>query len=163
MSETSIVRPATAAAPAEPPASVPIADYGLLADGNSAALVDRHGSIDWLCFPRYDSPAVLSRLLDPGARHWSIRQAGSFSTERRYLPGTLVIETVFTTDTGSVRVVDAMAFAPGQRGHELLMPILGFLPADDPRMHSTIEAIAAELTEDGLVLRYRTPARRAPS
>jgi GH15 family glucan-1,4-alpha-glucosidase len=97
----------------------PIADYGLLADCNSAALVSRDGSIDWLCVPRYDSPAVFSRILDPEAGHWSIRPAGSFAVQRRYLPGTLVIETTFTTDTGSVRLLDAMAFAEGQRGHDL--------------------------------------------
>jgi alpha,alpha-trehalase len=97
----------------------PVADYGLLADCNSAALVDRYGSIDWLCLPRYDSAAVLSRILDPSAGHWSIRPVGAFTTERRYLPGTLVIETVFTTDSGSVRLLDAMAFAEGQRGHDL--------------------------------------------
>ncbi len=119
MSETSTITRGSAFDPTERPASVPIADYGLLADCNSAALVNRSGSIDWLCLPRYDSPAVLSRILDPDAGHWSIRPAGSFSSERRYLPGTLVIETVFTTDTGGVRVVDAMAFAAGQRGHAL--------------------------------------------
>jgi GH15 family glucan-1,4-alpha-glucosidase len=100
-------------------ASRPIADYGLLADCNSAAHVDCEGSVDWLCLPRYDSDALFSRLLDPDAGHWSIRPAGSFSTERRYLPGTLVIETTFTTDTGSVRLLDAMTFAEGQRGHDL--------------------------------------------
>jgi GH15 family glucan-1,4-alpha-glucosidase len=97
----------------------PVADYGLLADCNSAALVDRSGSIDWLCLPRYDSNALFARLLDPDAGHWSIRPAGSFTVERRYLPGTLVIETTFTTDSGSVRLRDAMAFAEGQRGHDL--------------------------------------------
>ena len=97
----------------------PIADYGLLADCNSAALVDRYGSIDWLCLPRYDSAAVFARILGSGAGHWSIRPAGAFTSERRYLPGTLVIETTFTTDTGVVRLTDAMAFAQGQRGHEL--------------------------------------------
>ena len=99
--------------------SVPVADYGLLADCNSAALVDRAGSIDWLCLPRYDSDSVFARLLDPDAGHWSIRPAGEFRTERRYLPGTLVVETTFTTDSGTVRLRDAMAFAPGQRGHDL--------------------------------------------
>src|SRR5215212_7326273 len=100
-------------------ASTPIADYGLLADCNSSALVDRAGSIDWLCLPRYDSDAIFARMLDPDAGHWSIRPAGSFRTERRYVPGTLVIETTFTTDTGTVRLRDAMAFAEGQRGHDL--------------------------------------------
>src|SRR5918998_3276492 len=100
-------------------ASTPIADYGLLADCNSSALVDRAGSIDWLCLPRYDSDAIFARLLDPDAGHWSIRPAGSFTTERRYLPGTLVIENTFTTDTGTVRLRDAMASAAGQRGHDL--------------------------------------------
>ena len=99
--------------------STPIADYGLLADCNSSALVDRSGSIDWLCLPRYDSDAIFARLLDPDAGHWSIRPAAAFTVQRRYLPGTLVIETTFTTETGSVRLCDAMAFADGQRGHEL--------------------------------------------
>jgi alpha,alpha-trehalase len=119
MSETSAITPGTAIDAAARPAFLPVADYGLLADCNSAALVDRSGSIDWLCVPRYDSSAVFARILDPAAGHWSIRPARSFSTERRYLPGTLVIETVFTTDTGSVRLLDAMAFAPGQRAHDL--------------------------------------------
>ena len=97
----------------------PIADYGLLADCNSAALVDRDGSISWLCLPRYDSPAVFARILDPGGGHWSIAPTCRYRTERQYLPGTLVIETTFATETGSVKLIDAMAFAEGQRHHEL--------------------------------------------
>jgi GH15 family glucan-1,4-alpha-glucosidase len=97
----------------------PIADYGLLADCNSAALVARDGSIDWLCLPRYDSPAVFSRILDPEAGHWSIRPGEPFTAERRYLPGTLVIENTFNTGSGSVRITDAMTFAEGERGHDL--------------------------------------------
>jgi GH15 family glucan-1,4-alpha-glucosidase len=99
--------------------SQPVADYAMLADCNSAALVDRSGSIDWLCLPRYDSDAVFARLLDPDAGHWSITPSGSFSSTRRYLPGTLVLETTLTTDTGEVTLTDAMAFADGQRGHDL--------------------------------------------
>src|SRR5437667_6322178 len=90
--------------------SQPIAGYGLLADCNTAALVARDGSIDWLCLPRYDSPSVLGRLLGEDAGHWSIRPAGDFTSERRYLPGTLVLETTFTTNTGSVRITDALVF-----------------------------------------------------
>jgi alpha,alpha-trehalase len=97
----------------------PVGDYGLLADCNSAALVDRSGSIDWLCLPRYDSDAVFARLLDPKAGHWSITPVNSYSSTRRYLPGTLVLETTFTTGTGEVALTDAMAFADGQRGHEV--------------------------------------------
>src|SRR3954462_4136292 len=115
---TSVI-PTSQPAPADAGQSVPIADYGMLADCASAALVSRAGSIDWLCLPRYDSPAIFARLLDPAAGHWSIRPAGECSTERRYLPGTLVIETTFTTATGSVRLTDALAFAQGQRGHDL--------------------------------------------
>jgi alpha,alpha-trehalase len=103
----------------ETPDFRPIADYGLLADCNSAALVDRSGSVDWLCLPRYDSAAVLARILDPAAGHWSICPVQEFTAERRYLPGTLVIETTFTTETGRVRLTDAMAFSEGQRAHDL--------------------------------------------
>src|SRR5919108_487079 len=120
MSETTTTTPAPKRASGERTGDFrPIAAYGLLADCNSAALVDRYGSVDWLCVPRYDSDAVFARILDPDAGHWSIRPAGSYSAERRYLPGTLVLETTFTTDEGTVRLRDAMAFAPGQRGHEL--------------------------------------------
>src|SRR5215470_388932 len=116
---TTLSEPATTVADRRASGFRPIADYGLLADCTSAALVDRDGSIDWLCMPHYDSPALFARILDPNAGHWSIAPAGASTTERRYLPGTLVIETTFTTATGTVRLIDAMAFAPGQRGHDL--------------------------------------------
>src|SRR3954451_12509624 len=95
--------------PPAPPSyedSRPVGDYGLLADCTSAALVDSAGSVDWLCLPRYDSPAVFARLLDPDAGHWSIRPTGEFTAERRYLPGTLLVETTFRTDSGVVRLTD---------------------------------------------------------
>src|SRR5690349_905155 len=115
-----VTRDARAYAPAgERRGSQPVADYGLLADCNTAALVAADGSIDWLCLPRYDSPSVFGRLLGDDAGHWSIRPAGAFTSERRYLPGTLVLETTFVADTGSVKVTDALVFAEGQRGHDL--------------------------------------------
>jgi GH15 family glucan-1,4-alpha-glucosidase len=97
--------------------ALPIAGYGILSDCNSAALVGIDGAIDWLCLPRYDSPAVFSRILDANAGHWTLAPSAPFRSRRRYRPGTLVLETVFTTDGGSVRVTDAMAFAEGQRHH----------------------------------------------
>jgi GH15 family glucan-1,4-alpha-glucosidase len=99
--------------------SQPIGAYGLLADCNTAALADSRGSIDWLCLPRYDSPAVFARILDPDAGHWSIRPAGRFTASRRYLPGTLLLETTFQSEGGVIRLTDALVFAEGQRGHLL--------------------------------------------
>jgi GH15 family glucan-1,4-alpha-glucosidase len=99
--------------------SRPIASYGLLSDCNTAALAGTDGSIDWLCLPRFDGPAVFARILDPDAGYWQLKPAGDFTSERRYLPGTLVLETTFTTGTGTVRLRDALAFAEGQRGHDL--------------------------------------------
>jgi GH15 family glucan-1,4-alpha-glucosidase len=96
-----------------------IGDYGLLADCHSAALVGRDGSVDWLCLPRYDSRSVFARILDPAAGHWSIRPRGDWRSSRRYLPGSLVLETTFEASGGKVRVIDALAFEPGQRGHAL--------------------------------------------
>ena len=117
--ETSVITHPRSEAASSREASQPIANYGLLADSNSAALVDRDGSIDWLCLPRYDSDAIFARLLDPDAGHWSIRPAAAYTAERHYLPGTLAIETTFTTDAGQARLTDAMVFAEGQRGHDL--------------------------------------------
>ena len=99
--------------------SKPIADYGLLSDCNTAALVARDGSVDWLCLPRFDAPAVFSAILDPDAGHWSIRPVGEYESRRRYVDGSLVLETEFTTPTGTVRLRDALVFRDGQHGHDL--------------------------------------------
>ncbi len=80
----------------------PIADYGFLSDCQSAALVDRAGSIDWWCPARFDAPSVFARLLDPDAGHWSIRPRADFETTRAYEDGTLVLRTVFRTAEGEV-------------------------------------------------------------
>src|SRR5260221_9564807 len=98
---------------------VPIAAHALLSDCHSAALVTTDGSVDWLCFPRFDSPSVFGRLLDDRAGHWSVRPAGAFRATRRYLDDTMVLETTFTTATGTVRVIDALAMGGGERGHHL--------------------------------------------
>jgi alpha,alpha-trehalase len=100
---------------------LPIADYALLSDCRSAALVSRAGSIDWLCFPRFDSPSVFARILDESAGHWSIRPADTTPVEasRRYVDDTLVLETTFTTASGSVVLTDALAVGHDERGHGL--------------------------------------------
>ena len=70
---------------------VPIAAHALLSDCHGAALVTMAGSVDWLCWPRFDSPSVFGRLLDDVAGHWSIRPVGEYSTSRRYVDCTLVL------------------------------------------------------------------------
>ncbi len=99
--------------------TTPIADYALLSDRHSAALVSRNGSIDWLCFPRFDSPSIFGRLLGDDAGHWSIRAAGVTRVTRRYLDRTMVLETTFCTPTGTVAITDALAMGDGNRGHQL--------------------------------------------
>jgi alpha,alpha-trehalase len=96
----------------------PIADYALLSDCHSAALVGKEGSVDWLCFPRFDSPSIFARVLDPDAGHWSIRPTARAEVSRAYRERTLVLETTFRTPTGSVVLTDAMATGSNQ-GHEL--------------------------------------------
>ncbi|MEO3747698.1 glycoside hydrolase family 15 protein [Plantactinospora sp. B5E13] len=96
-----------------------IADHGLLADGRSAALVDRDGSVNWWSPERFDAPSVFARLLDPDGGHWSLRPHGRFEVHRAYLPGTLVLRTVFRTRQGEVAVTDGLALEPGARGHEI--------------------------------------------
>lgn len=102
-----------------PSVGTPIADYALLSDCNSAALVSRDGAVEWLCMPRFDSPSIFARILDADAGHWTIQPTAEFTTERRYLPGSLVVETTFRTATGVARLTDALAFSDGQRGHDL--------------------------------------------
>src|SRR5690348_9868308 len=98
---------------------LPIGDYALLSDCRSAALVSRAGSVDWLCFPRFDSPAVFARILDPGAGHFAVRPAGDFETSRAYADRTMVLQTTFRTPTGAAVLTDAMAVGPNDRGHDL--------------------------------------------
>jgi GH15 family glucan-1,4-alpha-glucosidase len=87
-----------------------IEDYGLIGDLQTAALVGRNGSVDWLCLPRFDSPSCFTALLgDERHGRWLLAPAGEVTgTSRRYRPGTLVLETDFETADGTVRVTDFM-------------------------------------------------------
>jgi alpha,alpha-trehalase len=99
--------------------STPIGDHALLSDRHSAALVDTAGSVEWLSFPRFDSPSVLGRLLDGEAGHWQVRPVGEWRSARRYVERTLVLETTFTTGSGTVVLTDLMAMGEHNDGHRL--------------------------------------------
>ncbi|MFJ2905342.1 glycoside hydrolase family 15 protein [Streptomyces sp. NPDC087212] len=88
-----------------------IEDYALIGDEQTAALVGRDGSVDWLCLPRFDSAACFARLLgDEENGHWRIAPKGvdGVCTRRAYRPGTLVLDTEWETDEGAIRVTDLM-------------------------------------------------------
>ncbi|AEV84553.1 glucoamylase [Actinoplanes sp. SE50] len=87
-----------------------IEDYAIVGDLHTAALIGRDGSVDWLCLPRFDSPACFAALLgDEGAGRWRIAPAGAgVATRRRYDDDTLVLETEWDTPDGTVRVTDFM-------------------------------------------------------
>ncbi|HEX8973721.1 glycoside hydrolase family 15 protein [Oryzihumus sp.] len=95
--------------------ALPIEDYALLGDTGTAALVGRDGSVDWLCLPRFDSPACFAALLGtPEHGRWLLGPVGAARTTRRYLGSSFVLETTHETDTGVVRVTDVMPLGDGR-------------------------------------------------
>jgi GH15 family glucan-1,4-alpha-glucosidase len=109
----------------------PIHDYAVIGDMNSAALVSLDGSIDWACFPRFDSPSVFGAILDhtKGGR-FAISPVGAFKSTQRYRRETTILETTFTADFGSVTVIDFMPNAVVHRAdapHEIVRIIRGDL------------------------------------
>ncbi len=100
-----------------------IGDYAIIGDCMSAALISRRGSLDWLCWPRFDSGAVFCGLLDPEAGgSWSIMPSTDFESSRSYIAETNVLETRFTTGTGIVELHDFMAISDAAFRRKRLVP-----------------------------------------
>ncbi len=97
----------------------PIGDYGFLSDCETTALVAPNGGIEWLCLPRMDSPSVFGAILDRDAGSFRINPAGvEVPAARRYIPGTMVLETSWWTPGGWLVVTDALLMGPWHHDHE---------------------------------------------
>ncbi len=91
----------------------PIESYGIIGDGQSAALVARDGAIDWWVAPSMDSAPLFAAVLDPGeAGRFTLEPAVPYTVSRRYRPGTNVLETTFSTEGGTVQVIDSINQGP---------------------------------------------------
>ncbi|MDT4900780.1 MAG: alpha,alpha-trehalase, partial [Pseudonocardiales bacterium] len=102
------------------PKAVPIGDYGFLSDGEATALVAPGGCVDWMCLPRMDSPSVFGAILGRHAGTFRIAPTDvSVPVARRYLPGTMVLETSWGTDTGWIIVRDALILGPWRHESQL--------------------------------------------
>jgi GH15 family glucan-1,4-alpha-glucosidase len=104
--------------PARSGGFAPIESYGAIGDGKSVALIARDGAIDWWAVPAMDSPPLFAALLDPAAGGcFTLEPTVPYQADRRYLPGTNVLETTFATRDGTVRVIDSL-----NRGADGLLP-----------------------------------------
>jgi GH15 family glucan-1,4-alpha-glucosidase len=100
-----------------------IQDYAVIGDSRSTALVSRDGSIDWLCWPQFDSASLFAAVLDPSVGgSWRIAPVGAFRSRREYLEGSNVLVTTFEVPTGEVRVTDLMSVLSEEAKKHVLTP-----------------------------------------
>lgn len=154
------------------PPTVPISEYAVLGDGRTAALVSRRGSVDWLCFPQFDSPACFAALLGgPSHGRWLLTVPDATDVTRTYLGDSFVLQTTYASPTGTALVTEAMPLGDGRAdlvrriecldgtvtvrhewvvrfGYGTIEPWVHHVR--DPDGHDTIRAIAGP---DSLVLR----------
>ncbi|SIS08021.1 alpha,alpha-trehalase [Williamsia sterculiae] len=106
---------AVAFSPASPQRNAfpPIGDYAFLSDCETNCLIARNGAVEWMCIPRPDSPSIFGSILDRGAGHFKLAPYGvNVPVDRRYLPGSLMVETTWQTETGWIIVRDALVMGP---------------------------------------------------
>lgn len=100
-----------------------IEDYGIIGNCRSAALVSKYGSIDWLCWPRFDKPSIFAALLDrERGGHWRIAPTAHAAHDHRYVPNSNVLETRFNTPSGSATLTDAMPGSARALRESILLP-----------------------------------------
>lgn len=101
----------------------PIEDYGVIGNGHTAALISSRGSVDWLCFHRFDSPSLFARILDPDrGGYWSVQPEEPFESSHRYREATNILETTFQCTGGTVVIRDFMDIASVARLRRLPAP-----------------------------------------
>jgi GH15 family glucan-1,4-alpha-glucosidase len=140
----------------------PIEAYGLIGDCRSAALVGDDGSIDWACFPDFDSPACFAAILDPSAGHFSIRPREPFRALQEYEAGTNVLVTRFVTASGVVRIRDFMPILeerryPSSEVHRKVEGEAGRVPmrlSFAPRFEYGVETPHFESFEQGVLAHH---------
>jgi GH15 family glucan-1,4-alpha-glucosidase len=100
-----------------------LSDYALIGNSRAAALVSKTGSLDWCCLPAFDSPSVFAALLDrEKGGYFSINPIGAFSSAQRYIPETNVVETLFETQQGEARLLDAFTVMTEEQKAKALFP-----------------------------------------
>jgi GH15 family glucan-1,4-alpha-glucosidase len=100
--------------------TVPIGDYGFLSDGEATALVAPSGAVEWMCLPRMDSPSVFGSVLGPHAGSFRVAPTDiTVPTARRYLPGTMILETSWGSASGWIIVRDVLLIGPWRHESEL--------------------------------------------
>ncbi|HYW92649.1 MAG TPA: glycoside hydrolase family 15 protein [Gammaproteobacteria bacterium] len=156
--------------PARMPEFKPIEAYGAIGDTRTAALVGEDGSIDWACFPDFDSPAVFAALLDPSAGRFAVRPAEPFRSRQYYEPGTNILVTEFTTDRGGVvRMRDFMPVIaerrlPASEIHRKLEGVAGHVEMDlvfEPRFDHGLEPLTLDRHAYGAIARDRNGSGRS--
>lgn len=150
MTLTNVHRPLSLESPEYPA----IQDYSVVGDCRAAALVSRYGSLDWLCWPRFDSPSIFAAILDPqhGGR-WSIAPADVRDISRKYVPDTNVLETTFYCANGTAVLTDLMPVADEQTKAKSLLP--------DHELIRQIECTAGEVNVQVLFQPRRDYGTRA--